>query len=85
MIKTTIVGVKLSQRNSNAADFQKVLTEHGCIIKTRLGLHPISEGTCAPSGVILLEVIGEDQEIANLVNEIKTISDTEVQKMEFIH
>jgi hypothetical protein len=85
MIKTTIIGVKLAQRNSTATEFQKVLTEHGCIIKTRLGLHPVSENVCSPSGVILLEVVGEDQDIENMLNAIKKIPEAEVQKMEFIH
>ena len=85
MVKTTILGVKLTQRVSAAQEFQKVLTEYGCSIKTRLGLHPVTEGVCSPSGVILLEVIGDDATIENMISAIKAIPGTDVQKMEFVH
>jgi len=58
---TTIFGIRLDNRTQTAIDFQKKLTCFGCIIKTRLGLHDVSENKCAPNGLILLEVIDDDK------------------------
>ena len=45
---------------------QKILTECGCYIKTRLGLHEVNENLCAPGGLILLEVYGGDAAVAEM-------------------
>lgn len=79
---TTIIGVKLGNRTDLAPVFQAVLTKFGCIIKTRLGLHEVSENKCAPHGVILLEVI-DDVEGAKFVEELKALDGAEVQTMKF--
>lgn len=83
MEKTTILGVKLNHRVTSATEFQHVLTDHGCNIKTRIGLHPVSNGSCSPSGVILLELYGNSEETSHIEEDIKKIPDAEVQKMEF--
>ena len=46
-----IVGVRLDNRVDNAAKFQEVLTRNGCKIKTRLGLHEVSDGSCLTTGL----------------------------------
>lgn len=79
---STIIGVKLGNRTNLAIDFQKILTEFGCYIKTRLGLHDVADNKCSPNGVILLEVIN-DEEAIKLENELKKLSDTVVQTMKF--
>ena len=35
---TTIIGVDLENRLETAIEFQKIITEHGCEIRTRIGL-----------------------------------------------
>jgi hypothetical protein len=74
----TIVGVSLTNRVENAAEFQKILTEHGCDIRTRLGLHPRPDESCLNNGIVLLEVHGDPTE---LVSALKTR--WEVQTMVF--
>ena len=54
---TAILGISLEDRSQYAAKFQEILTEQGCNIRTRIGLHPIGEYNCVNSGIILLEVI----------------------------
>ena len=63
---TTILGIKLFERVSTAADFQKILSEYGCFIKTRIGLHSVSDGICAPNGIILIEFIGNEEKLSEL-------------------
>jgi hypothetical protein len=64
---TTIIGVSLTNRSDTAVDFQKILTENGCNIRTRLGLHPSPHDVCLNRGIVLLEVVdGADDLIAEL-------------------
>ncbi len=54
---SAIMGILLENRVEEAVKFQEVLTECGCSIKTRIGLHNIGEYKCINSGIILLEVV----------------------------
>ena len=57
-----ILGIHITDRLKNAVDVQKVFTEYGCNIKTRIGLHDASENVCSPSGVVLIEFFGAEDE-----------------------
>lgn len=56
---TTIIGVSLENRIECSVKFQKIITEFGCEISTRIGLHPSHGGMCLNRGIVLLEVNGE--------------------------
>ena len=79
---TTIFGIRLDNRTQTALDFQKVLTHFGCSIKTRLGLHDISDNICAPNGLILLEIIN-DEDAVKMKEELLEIPNLELQSMKF--
>jgi len=83
MSKTTILGVFLRKRTVTAAAFQEILSKYGCSIKTRIGIHTANENVCSPDGVILLDIIGEESELAALESELKAIDGADVQKMVF--
>ena len=55
---TTIIGVNLENRLETALKFQKIITEFGCEIRTRIGLHPSMNNVCLNRGIVLLEVSG---------------------------
>lgn len=75
---TTIIGVRLENRIENSLEFQKILTDFGCDIRTRIGLHPQKDGICMNEGIILLEAIGETEPL------VKELSKRwEVQTMVF--
>lgn len=80
---TTIMGIRLDNRVQTAIDFQKTLTNFGCIIKTRLGLHDVSDNKCAPNGIILLEVI-DDEQAKEFEKELCKIEGIEIQIMKFV-
>lgn len=80
---TTILGIRLDNRTQTAVDFQRVLTNFGCSIKTRLGLHEVADNKCAPNGLILLEVI-DDTEGEKLNGELLEIPGLELQSMKFV-
>ncbi len=78
----TIIGVKLTDRYNHSAKFQEVLTEFGCFIKTRLGLHPTDPNSCYPYGIILLEVI-DDTKAKEILDKLCEINGVELQQMVF--
>ena len=79
-----IFGVHVTERLKNATEVQALLTQYGCNIKTRLGLHEV--GTiCSPSGLLLLEMYGDDATCLELADKLAKIEGIEVQKMVFTH
>lgn len=85
MDKHVILGVHIHNRGESAVLVQQVLTEYGCHIKTRLGLHEVGDGKCANGGVLLLELVGDEARRCELETKLGAISGVEVQKMEFGH
>lgn len=80
----TIMGIKIQDRVETVQEVQKLLTEHGCEISTRIGLHMASENACSPNGLILLEFIDNaDESIKKLEEELDKLGHVEVQKMVF--
>ena len=68
-----VIGIRMDNRVGNASSLQKVLTENGCKIKARLGLHEVSEDLCATDGLIILQPYGEKEEIEQLVKELNAL------------
>ena len=79
---TTILGIKVHNRVETAVYFQEIITLHGCVIKTRIGLHNIANGTCSPYGLILLEIPNNKSAI-EVEKDLLNIEDVEIQKMVF--
>ena len=80
-----ILGIHVSDRLKNAVDVQKVFTEYGCNIKTRVGLHDVDADVCSPSGVVLIEFFGSDDEATAMMAKLNAVEGVIVQKMLFGH
>jgi hypothetical protein len=78
-----IVGIYISDRMKESRQVQSVLTKFGCSIKTRLGLHDVTNDYCAPSGIMILELTGDITECRKLENELQKLENVEVKKMVF--
>ena len=76
----TILGVHVAQRTKHTAKVQKILSDYGCSIRTRLGLHEAGAGFCSPNGLILLEVVGQAAELAAALAQVPGVT---VKKMVF--
>lgn len=77
---TLIIGIRLANRNESAVEVQKVLTDYGCCIRTRLGLHEQEQdGTCSPSGVLLLQLCCEEEEGRRLEKALVSIEGVKAQ------
>jgi hypothetical protein len=83
MAKVTVLGFILTNRSENAPQVQKLLTEFGCSIKTRLGLHEVNEQQCSTSGLLLLELFGDESASIELERQLRAIHGLQVQKMLF--
>ena len=80
-----ILGIHVTNRLRNAVDVQKVFTEYGCNIKTRIGLHDVDANVCSPSGVVLIEFFGADDEATAMMAKLNEVEGVVVQKMVFGH
>jgi hypothetical protein len=85
MDKHIILGVHVTDRLKNAPMVQALLTEYGCHIKTRLGLHEVDGNPCSPNGLLLLELVGAEHQCLELAARLNSIEGIEVQKMVFEH
>ena len=79
---TTIIGIKVANREETSKTVQEVLTEFGCKIKTRLGINDYKEGECTYQGIILIEI--PDTLIAKeLEKRLNIIQNVTVKTMKF--
>lgn len=83
MKRTTILGIQITERCKRALDVQEIFSSYGCSIRTRIGIHQSTEANCSNDGLILLETIGEPDEIHNLRNKLADIEGVIVKSMEF--
>ncbi|MBI9033030.1 MAG: hypothetical protein JEZ03_01025 [Bacteroidales bacterium] len=79
--KTTIIGIRIDERSTEAIKVQEILTKYGCSIKTRLGLSDFDDDSCQMSGIILLELSSHTMELEHLETELKKIDHISVEKM----
>ncbi len=78
---TIILGIKLSEKEENAVEFQRMLTKFNCIIKMRIGINN-SSIFCSSSGIILLQ-IEKTEDAISLEKALIEISEIEIQRMVF--
>ena len=84
MDKHIIVGVHVIDRNAHAGAVQRVFTEYGCQIKTRIGLHDVHEGYCSPNGLIVLEML-DTPETCQMIDALQKLEGIDTQTMVFDH
>jgi hypothetical protein len=80
-----ILAIHVTDRLKDAVSVQKVFTEFGCNIKTRLGLHDVAGDVCAPGGVVLLEIVGGQSIAAEMTSRLTGIDGVEVKSIAFGH
>jgi hypothetical protein len=76
-----IMGISINLRTAFAPSVQEILTKYGCLIKTRLGLHETNESLCSEQGIVILQLVGDDNNIEALRNELKAIEGVKVNIM----
>jgi hypothetical protein len=66
--------ILVNMRKKEAVTVQKILTEWGCLIKTRLGLHDGVLDDCTESGTIFIELVGEKAKHDELARKLNLLS-----------
>ena len=79
MDKKTLLIFSLENRRTEAVKVQKILTDFGCIIKTRLGIHDGVLDKCSNTGLIILELVGAKAEIRDLERRLKAVKSVRVK------
>lgn len=77
-----VILIKIDHRSTEAAIVQNILTEYGCNIKVRLGLHEVSKEFCANDGLVVLEVEGSPEELKAIVGKLNEIDYVQAKLIE---
>ena len=80
-----ILGVHITDRIGHVSSVQQLLTEYGCSIRTRLGLHEADNGFCSANGLLLLEMTDDAKTADALAEKLNAVEGVEVKKMVFDH
>ncbi|MGA2781313.1 MAG: hypothetical protein ABSF13_05255 [Smithella sp.] len=83
MAKRIVLGIQVTNRVEKIPDVQRILTEYGCNIKMRLGLHEVSKSVCSALGLLLLDTYGDEAEILEMEKKLKKVKGLVVKKMTF--
>lgn len=78
-----VLGVHITDRIHHAHQVQDLLTEYGCSIKTRIGLHTVSDKYCSPNGLLLLEMAGDEKPIFEMIDKLRAVEGVDLQQMIF--
>ncbi|MBU1107479.1 MAG: hypothetical protein KKB51_12485 [Candidatus Riflebacteria bacterium] len=70
-----ILTILVGKRKETAVNVQKILTGWGCIIRTRLGLHEGTLDNCSESGLIILELVGEQEKMDEMMRKLTLLED----------
>jgi len=80
-----VYGVHITERLRHVPDVQHLLSEYGCFIKPRLGLHEVDEKFCSPNGLLILEMAGDERKCQELFDKLNAVEGVEVKKIVFEH
>jgi len=81
-MKKTLLMILVNRRKEEAPMVQKILTGWGCIIKTRLGIHDGVLDDCTNTGLIILELVGDEAKNKELVHKLDILSGVNAKLVE---
>ena len=81
-VEKSILLLLVGNRTGTAVKVQEVLTNMGCFIKTRLGIHDGSPQECSNSGMLILDILGSKEDKQDLVKKLEVLSDVKVNLVE---
>lgn len=76
---SAVMCILVKNRTKDAPQLQSILTNHGCIIKTRVGMHEVAN--CAEDGLIMLHLCGKEEAINDLEKSINSLSEIRARTM----
>jgi len=81
-MEKSILLVLVGNRRQSAVEVQRILTDMGCFVKTRLGIHDGSPEECTNCGLIILELIGDAAHKREVVEKLEQVDSVRVELVE---
>ena len=72
-MEKTVLLVLVSDRKEVAIKVQKILTDWGCTIKTRLGIHDGVLDNCSNYGLMVLDIVGEKKKNEEMTRKLNLL------------
>lgn len=72
-MEKTVLLVLLNDRKKTAITFQKILTDWGCMVKTRLGIHDGVLNKCSNSGLVILDIVGQKKKLTEMTRKMNLV------------
>jgi hypothetical protein len=72
-MKKSILLILVGKRKEEAVKVQQILTGWGCLIKTRLGIHDGVLDNCSDSGLVILELVGTEEQKQELARKVAVL------------
>jgi len=76
-----IVAILQERRVETAPKVQDILTEYGCDIRVRLGLHDAGMDSCSNTGLILLQFCGGKDKAQELQQKLQSLPNVKAKSM----
>jgi hypothetical protein len=81
-MKKDFMLILINLRKKEAVTVQKILTEWGCFIQTRLGLHNGVLDNCTETGTVFLELAGDKEKHDELCRKLNLLSGVSAKLIE---
>jgi hypothetical protein len=78
----SVLLILIGNRKESAVNVQKVLTAWGCNIKTRLGIHDGVLENCSDEGLLMLEIVGSEEDNRELARKVALIKGVDSKLVE---
>ncbi len=78
-MQRTVLVMLMRNRRESALKVQKLLTDFGCVVKTRLGIHDGVSDKCSDTGLVILELAGKEGDKAKLAAGLNKITGVKVK------
>jgi hypothetical protein len=78
-MQKNVLLILVGNRKEASVNVQKTLTGWGCLIKTRLGLHSGVLDDCSDSGLIFLELAGDNEKLEELTRKLNLIKSVKAE------
>jgi hypothetical protein len=72
-MKRNVLLILVGSRKASAINVQKTLSAWGCLVKTRLGIHDGVLDDCSDSGLLFLELVGDDSKHKELTRKLNLL------------
>lgn len=78
-MEKSILLILVGNRRESAVKVQEILTEMGCFIKTRLGINDSTPENCTNSGLIIIDLMGEQEKKNEVVKKLRKVPNIRVK------